>query len=158
MCSVANRAIFKSSSLSASIAGDANAPPGSLSPAKGPWGSISGLLVDQCQYGIHFVWPNPLTNRFTKIQLHPSFWGGETMDLQATPANSCNGCSGAGDNLAAIFFDKTHTIATDRRIIPTTLISNFVVASFNDSANFGKAGAMLGQSNGRAFLFAGDGG
>jgi hypothetical protein len=146
------------------LAGDPSAPPGSLGPAQGPWGSISGLLVDQCQYGIHFVWPNPLTNRFTNIQLHPSFWGGETIKLQATPSNACEGCPGAGNNLAkvgdeaAIFFDKTHTVATDRRIIPTTLISNCVIASFNDSTNFGHAGAMLGQSNGRAFLFEGDGG
>jgi hypothetical protein len=26
----------------------------------------------QVQLGIHFVWPNPLTNRFTNVQLHPS--------------------------------------------------------------------------------------
>ena len=38
-------------------------------------------MVDQCQFGIHFVWPNPLTNRFTNIQLHPSFWDGRTTAL-----------------------------------------------------------------------------
>jgi hypothetical protein len=53
------------------LAGDAN---GALGPATGPWGSISQLMVDQAQIGIHFVWPNPLTNRFVDIQLHPSFW------------------------------------------------------------------------------------
>lgn len=145
------------------LAGDPSSP-GSLGPAQGPWGSISGLMVDQCQLGIHFVWPNPLTNRFTNIQLHPSFWAGQTLQLQATPSSPCKSCPGAGNNLAkvgdeaAIFFDKTHTVDTDRRIIPTTLISNCVIASFNDSTNFGHAGAMLGQSNGRAFLFEGDGG
>ena len=145
------------------LAGDPSSP-GSLGPAQGPWGSISGLMVDQCQLGIHFVWPNPLTNRFTNIQLHPSFWAGQTLQLQATPSSPCRSCPGAGNNLAkvgdeaAIFFDKTHTVDTDRRIIPTTLISNCVIASFNDSTNFGHAGAMLGQSNGRAFLFEGDGG
>lgn len=46
------------------------ADPGSLLPAHGPWGSISGMLVDLAQFGIHFVWPNPLTNRFTNIQLY----------------------------------------------------------------------------------------
>ena len=145
------------------LAGDPSSP-GSLGPAQGPWGSISGLMVDQCQLGIDFVWPNPLTNRFTNIQLHPSFWAGQTLQLQATPSSPCKSCPGAGNNLAkvgdeaAIFFDKTHTVDTDRRIIPTTLISNCVIASFNDSTNFGHAGAMLGQSNGRAFLFEGDGG
>ena len=33
-----------------------------------------------------------------------------------------------------------------------------VVATFNDSHNFGRAGSMLGQSNGRAILLAGDAG
>lgn len=37
-----------------------SATPGALPPGNGPWGSISGYMVDQCQYGIHFVWPNPL--------------------------------------------------------------------------------------------------
>ena len=122
------------------------------------------IIVRRRRYGIHFVWPNPLANRFTNIQLHPSFWGGETLELQATPRDACKSCPGAGGDLAAvgseeaIFFDSTHTIDTDRRLIPTTLIANLVIASFNDSHNFGHAGAMLGQSNGRAFLFAGDGG
>jgi hypothetical protein len=37
-----------------------SAGPGALPAAHGPWGSVSGYMVDQCQYGIHFVWPNPL--------------------------------------------------------------------------------------------------
>jgi len=126
-------------------------------------------MADQCALGIHFVWPNPLAQRFTNIQLHPSFWDGQQLDLQATGAQPCrsidgSACPGPGSQLltvgreAAILFDKTHTLSANAGMPPTTLIANCVVASFNDSHNFGLAAAMLGQSNGRAFLFEGDAG
>ena len=103
-------------------------------------------MVDQCQFGIHFVWPNPLTNRFTNIQLHPSFWDGRTTALapdegggakQAAGCVSAAGalpvssrCPGPGDGLsavgmeAALYFDKTHTIESNNKLVPTTLIAN----------------------------------
>jgi hypothetical protein len=59
---------------------------------------------------------------------------------------------------AAVLFDATHTIANNAHLVPTTLISNFAVAAFRDAANFGVAASPLGESNGRAFLFAGDSG
>lgn len=128
------------------------------------------------------------TNRFTNIQLHPSFWDGQTLALgppdsasfrrqpsTATAAAECRSaagffsssaasCPGPGNNLdavgteAALYFDKAHTVAGDSKLVPTTLIANLVIASFNDSNNFGHAGSMIGQSNGRAMLFAGDAG
>ena len=146
-----------------------SAEPGSLPPGHGPWGSISGLMVDQCVVGIHFVWPNPLSNRFTNTQLHPSFWDGRSAAL--TNAGSCrssgmfqSGCPTAGTDLgavgreAAVLFETTHTVASNSALVPTTMFSNLLVASFNDTRNYGRAGSMLGQSNGRAFLFEGDGG
>ena len=144
------------------------APTGSLLPAHGPWGSISGLLVDLCVYGIHFVWPNPLTNRFANIQLHPAFWSGETVALPAgrcTSTGPATACPGPGDHLdrvgreAGIYFDKSHTVADDNAYKPITLITNLVVASFNNSVRFGSiASSSLQQSNGRAFVFEGDAG
>eukprot|EP01048_Picozoa_sp_COSAG05_P026694 COSAG05_NODE_7417_length_813_cov_1.407563_2_plen_103_part_01 len=59
---------------------------------------------------------------------------------------------------AAVLFDKTHTVTANAGMPPTTLVANLVVASFNNSQNFGRAAGMLGQSNGRAFLFEGDAG
>ena len=97
------------------------------------------------QVGIHFVWPNPLANRFTNIQLHPSFWGGGLLPPLLAPAGACKGpgataCPpGPGSALssvgreAAILFDKTHTVATDIKLVPTTMIANLVIASFNDT-------------------------
>lgn len=135
---------------------------GSLLPGHGPWGSVSQLMVDQAQIGIHFVWPNPLTNRFVDIQLHPSFWDknksfafGSTS--KAVAGNGTGLLTGIGME-AAILYDTTHTISNNNHLLPTTLISNCVVAAFADSANFGVASSGLQASNGRAFLFAGDSG
>lgn len=49
---------------------------------------------------------------------------------------------------AAFLFDATHTIANNAGMVPTTMVQQFVVASFNDSTNFGPAASMLGESNG----------
>ena len=80
------------------------------------------------------------------------------------PHSEATECPGPGSNLgnvgreAAVYFDKAHRVSTDKRLVPTTLFANLVVASFNDSVNFGRAGSMIGQSNGRAFVFEGDAG
>ena len=41
--------------------------------------------------------------------------------------------------------------------MPTTMLSSVLVASFDDSHNFGEASSSLGGSNGRAFILLGDG-
>lgn len=50
----------------------------------------------------------------------------------------------------------THTVVHNNGKHPTTLVSNMVVASFNNSVRFGQASSQLTQSNGRAFIFEGD--
>jgi hypothetical protein len=113
-------------------------------------------MVDQAQLGIHMVWPNPLSNRFTDVQVHPSFWIKNQWSF-VLAANGTGKLRNVGRE-AAILFDTTHSKAASKFMPPTTIISNFVVASFNDSANFGYAGSRIGQSNGRAFMFEGDSG
>ena len=49
---------------------------------------------------------------------------------------------------AAFLFGATHTVANNAGMVPTTMLQQFVVASFNDSTNFGQASSMLGESNG----------
>jgi len=113
-------------------------------------------MVDQAQLGIHMVWPNPLTNRFVDVQLHPSFWpAGQTAFAHA--ANGTGDLSAVGRE-AAVLFEKSHTIVNNRQMPPTTLFANLVVASFNAVGNFGAAACALSKSNGRAFLVAGDSG
>ena len=51
----------------------------------------------------------------------------------------------------------THTTANCNKLMPTTLLSNMVIASFCDFKNFGAASSSIGGSNGRAFLIQGDG-
>ena len=132
----------------------ATLPFGAQPGASGPWGSVSQLMADQCVYGIHLVWPNPLTNRISDVQLHPSFW------LRGSSLAAANG---SGTDLSAVgleagvMVEPSHSLTNNNGLVPTLILSSLVVASFNDSANFGPAGAMLGQSNGRAFLIGGDG-
>ena len=118
-------------------------------------GSVSQVLVDQAQIGVHFVWPNPLTNRFVDLQLHPSFWDGSVYDTHA--GNGTGKLVSIGRE-AAILFEDSHTIQNNRNLLPTTLLSNLVVASFTDMHNFGIASSGLQHSNGRAFVVGGDAG
>ena len=131
----------------------AGTEPGSLQRGTGPWGHVSRLMVDQCAIGIHMVWPNPLTNRFSTVQMHPSFWDGSVVKglVRGT------GNLGAVAREAAVLVEHTHTISNNAGLQSTTMFSDMVVASFADTRNFGHAASMLGQSNGRAFLIQGDG-
>lgn len=105
----------------------------------GPWGNIRGLMVDQAVIGIHMVWPNPLSNRFSDCQLHPSFWTGRVFH---PPGGSSNGGGGMGfgtGNLtrvgyeAAVLVEPTHTVLNNAKLQSTTMFSNMVVASFTDA-------------------------
>eukprot|EP00729_Bicosta_minor_P010207 gene10207-30071_t len=136
---------------------------GTLLPGHGPWGNIRGLMVDQAVIGIHMVWPNPLSNRFSDCQLHPSFWTGRVFH---PPGGSSNGGGGMGfgtGNLtrvgyeAAVLVEPTHTVLNNAKLQSTTMFSNMVVASFTDAANFGNVSSTLTTSNGRAFAIGGDG-
>ena len=124
---------------------------------------------------MHLVWPNPLTNRLSEVQLHPSFWRrGRTLPC----ANGSGPALGAVGVVAALMVEATHSMANNAGLTPTTMLSSVAIASFNDSTNFGAAGATLGQAraapahrvrpeaatraaplqaNGRAFLLGGDG-
>ena len=128
-------------------------PQGAQDPATGPWGAVSRLMVDQAVIGVHLVWPNPLTNRFSDVQLHPSFWAGEVVE----GVSAGSGSLAAVGREAAVLVEPTHSVASNLGLPPTTMFSNMVVASFNDATNFGAAASTLGHSNGRAFLLAGDG-
>ena len=130
--------------------------PGVQAPATGPWGTLSQLMVDQCVYGIHFVWPNPLSNRFSDIQLHPSFWDDGSYVVEKIANGSGTGYGRIAKE-AAIMVEPTHTVGNNANLGITTMLSNFVIASFDDHKNFGHASHSLGESNGRAFILRGDG-
>jgi len=129
---------------------------GSLPPCTGPWGKVSGFMVDQAEVGLHFVWPNPLSNRFSDIQLHPSFWGGKIYG-GADVLSRGTGVLDMVGREGAVVVESTHTALNNNGLQPTTFFSNMIVASFNDDKNFGNASSTLGNSNGRAFTIAGDG-
>eukprot|EP00041_Stephanoeca_diplocostata_P016311 m.320715 g.320715 ORF g.320715 m.320715 type:complete len:518 (-) comp20325_c0_seq8:296-1849(-) len=129
----------------------APAPP--LGPANGPWGAASLVMVDQCMRGLHFVWPNPLTNRFSDIQIHPSFGvSGRTF-----PAGNGTGTSLSAVNIeSALLLEPTHSILNNEMLSATIMLSNFAVASFADTHNFGPIAMQVSTSNGRAFALRGD--
>ena len=84
-----------------------------------------------------------MNNRFSDIQLHPSFWGG-SLALSS-------GATGTGNTTsvglsAGLFFEQTHTISVDKSLVPTTQISNLVIASFG--TDWGKDIVPLSVSNG----------
>jgi hypothetical protein len=128
-----------------------SAPP--LAPATGPWGAIAQLMVDQCVRGIHMVWPNPLSNRFSQVQIHPSFW------LPNHTFAAANGSGALLDQVgleAAIMVESSHCLRNNAGLSSPTMLSQFVVASFDNSALFGAASATLTTSNGRVFIVRGD--
>ncbi len=126
------------------------APP--LENAHGPWGSVSDLMVDQSQIGLHFVWPNPLTNRFSNIQIHPSF-----ADDRTFPASTGTGDLSKPVALeTAVLVDFDHTKANNDNLPIVLMLTNFYVASFADVPRFGPAASTLTSSNGRVFLFGGE--
>jgi len=128
---------------------------GAPAPGTGPWGTVSQLLVDQAVFGIHLVWPNPLTNRFVAAQLHPSFW--RKGDVVAGPLEGSGADLGTVGREAGVYVEPTHSVANNKGLLPTTMLSSMVVASFSDGGNYGEASASLGGSNGRAFVLLGDG-
>jgi hypothetical protein len=90
-------------------------------------------------------------------QIHPSFWNPAQVPALALAANGTGTLTNVGRE-AAILFEGTHTIKNNMDVPPTTMLSNFVVASFRDFRNFGFAACNIGKSNGRAFLVVGDSG
>jgi hypothetical protein len=59
---------------------------------------------------------------------------------------------------AAVLVENTHTVSNNANLVPTTMFSNMLIAGFHDLANFGSHVASgLTRSNGRAFMFIGDG-
>eukprot|EP00035_Acanthoeca_spectabilis_P007460 m.136828 g.136828 ORF g.136828 m.136828 type:complete len:538 (+) comp13964_c0_seq1:53-1666(+) len=128
-------------------------PFAALDPATGPWGAIDQLLVDQCVRGLHFVWPQPLSNRFSQIQLHPSFW--RQGDTFAAGAGVGPGLEAIGTE-SAVMVEPTHSRANNKGLSAPTMLTNMVVASFDDDGNFGRAGCEMSTSNGRVFEIRGD--
>ena len=127
-------------------------------PALGPWGSISQLMVDQCQIALHLVWPHALSNRISNAQLQPALWDGTSVSKVG------NNYSFVGvGNLtqiaqeAAILVEKTHSRVNNGGLLPIFLISNLYVTSFYDPMRFGHAARKISSSNGRALLAMGDG-
>jgi len=125
------------------------APP--LRPGSGPWGDISGLKVDQCVTGIDFVWPSHLTNRVSNLLLFPSFDDGNTF-----PATAGTGSLDGVSRHTPFLVEPTHTRENNAGQVSTFMATNLLVASFSDSARFGKLSAQTDQANGRVFLVDGD--
>jgi hypothetical protein len=113
-------------------------------------------MVDQAEIALHFVWPNPLSNRFSDIQLHPSFWSGTVFAGAAALTRGTGNLSAVGRE-AAVLVESTHTVVNNAGLQATIFFSNMLVAGFRDVANFGNLAAGLHQSNGRAFIIVGDG-
>eukprot|EP00038_Savillea_parva_P008071 m.174513 g.174513 ORF g.174513 m.174513 type:complete len:589 (-) comp13840_c0_seq1:78-1844(-) len=124
-----------------------------LDAATGPWGAVSRLMVDQCVRGIHLVWPNPLTNRFSLVQIHPSFWS--PNDTFVATAGTGTGLDAVGTE-SAIAVEASHCRANNKNLSAPIMLSHMVVASFADSGNFGAASCTLSGSNGRVFAMRGD--
>eukprot|EP00756_Hemistasia_phaeocysticola_P046392 Hpha_TRINITY_DN20168_c0_g1::TRINITY_DN20168_c0_g1_i1::g.82494::m.82494 len=122
-----------------------NKPAEPQTEANGPWGAVSDMLIDLCQVGIHFVWPNPLFNRLSNIQVHPAFVDTRTFDVNKTIGLE-----------AVVVVEATHSKANNKNLSAVMQINNLAVASFADSARFGPAAASMSTSNGRVFLISGD--
>jgi Pectate lyase superfamily protein len=122
-----------------------------LMKGTGPWGDMTGLKIDQCVVGLHFVWPTHLTNRIANALIFTGFDDGSAF----------NATAGTGDlkrvaNQAAFLVEDTHTKANNAGFVSTCMLTNTVVASFNDSGRFGPASANVANANGRAILLGGD--
>lgn len=121
-----------------------------LPPGNGPWGDISGLKVDQCVIGCHFVWPTHLTNRVANALIFTGFDDG-------TPFESIEGDT---DNViarqAAFMVEPSHTRDNNTGFVSTFMATNTIIASFEDTRRFANASAHARIANGRAFLFNGD--
>lgn len=120
-------------------------------PATGPWGAVSNILVDQCLVGLHFVWPQPLTNRFSNVQIHPSF-----SLLAPFPAANGTGSLQGVSRESAVLVDATHTTANNKGLPAVMMLTNMAIATFADTPRFGPLSFNLNQSNGRVFLLGGD--
>ena len=125
------------------------APP--IRPGSGPWGDISGLKVDQCVIGCHFVWPTHLTNRIANALIFTGFDDGVVF-----PA-----AEGVGDlddvaRQGAFVVADSHTEANNASAVSTFMATNTIVASFEDTPRFAKASANASTANGRAILLDGD--
>ena len=128
-----------------------------VAPPMGPWGSFSQLMVDQCQIGLHLVWPHALSNRISNAQLQPALWDGTWV----SEAGGNHSFVGVGNlsriaREAAILVEHTHSRANNGGILPIFLISNLYTTSFYDPERFGHAARKISSSNGRAFVAMGD--
>lgn len=117
--------------------------------AQGPWGSVTGLMADQCVVGIHLVWPTPLTNRMSNVTIHTALTDGSAFKARDAGA-------GVVGRQAAILVESTHVVANGIGIVPTLLLSNVSVGSFHDPERFAEAASDSRRAGGRVFLIDGD--
>lgn len=119
--------------------------------ASGPWGEITGLKVDQCVIGIHFVWPSHLTNRISNLMIFTAFDDGKDF-----PAVSGTGNTRNVGKQAPFVVEPSYSVENNLGLVGTFMASNSIIASFNDGARFGPAAAHARDANGRVFLLDGD--
>jgi len=122
-----------------------------LKPGTGPWGDFVALRIDQCAMGLHFVWPTRLTNRIANALVFTAY-----DDGTAFPATEGTGELDDVARQAAIVVEDSHTKENNTGYVSTCMISNTIVASFNDKRRFGNAAANALEANGRALLLGGD--
>ncbi len=120
-------------------------------PASGPWGLISSVLMDQTAVGIHFVWSSTLGNYLSDISIFPSFDDGTDFLASAGTGN----LKGVAQQ-AVFLVEPTFSSANNDGFIPTVLVSNLAVSSFQDTNRFASAAASAFAANGRVFLVGGD--
>jgi hypothetical protein len=127
--------------------------PGFVFPyiAQGPWGHITNFGADQCNIGIHFVWPTHLTNRMSNAMIFTAYDDGEDFDSVAGTGD-LNGVAKQG----IFVVEPSHSAASNLGVIPTFMCSNSVFASFEVLDRFAGAAANARSANGRLFLFDGD--
>lgn len=117
----------------------------------GPWGDINQFKVDQCNIGIHCVWPWHLTNRISNAMIFTAF--DDKKLFQAV--------EGTGDlrkvgKQGAFVVEPECSIANNLKIAPALICSNLSIATFNAGYVFGPTAADLSNANGRVFLIDGD--
>ncbi len=126
-------------------------PAATITPGNGPWGDISGLKVDQCVIGVHFVWPTHLTNRVANALIFTGYDDGVAF-MEAQDNEDSKRIARQG----AFVVEPSHSRENNTGYVATFMASNTIIASFEDSGRFAHASANVRSANGRAFLFDGD--
>ncbi len=122
----------------------------SLPPGNGPWGDMSGLKVDQCVIGCHFVWPTHLSNRVANALIFTGFDDGTRFDSNGSDGDK------AVARQTAFMVEPSHSRENNTGFVSTFMATNTIIASFEDTSRFASASANARTASGRAFLFNGD--